>query len=296
MTTLNDFSFTDGVDYPQVAHITQLRATSLRTEYANTETLSAARQLVDADTPYQILTASGADRDVELPVEATTNHPFVIYNAGATYNLVIKDDAGSITYGTIPPDGISTWAQVNGEGWKHIGLLCSTTAPTSPLAGDIFYETDTGILWTYGTYASASRWVSVNKYSSGSPYLVASGTASISTAAASGIHAGYDIYLDTLYFKHHVLTTNNVSNYWTMTLRKVTTTTAPATGAGTSLAAVTSAASSSGTWTEITTSINAVIDYSGAGMEFPFYDLTVGAGAPGNVWYSVGVSFRLVRP
>jgi hypothetical protein len=185
---------------------------------------------------------------------------------------------------------------ITGLKFDGVAITASDTAPGSPTADDLWWETDSGILWTYGTYASASRWVSVNKYSTGSALLAASGTALVNTAAASGIHTGYDIYFDTLYFKHHVLTTNNGSNYWTMTLRKVATTTVPATGAGTSLGAANTSASTAGNWTEITASINAVIDYSGSGMEFPFYDLTVGAGAPGNVWYSVGVSYRLVHP
>lgn len=172
-----------------------------------------------------------------------------------------------------------------------------TSPHASPTDNDLFYETDTGILWTYGTYAAASRWVSVQKY----PYTIES-IAAVASAARINLvggpiaSVGYNIYLDAMFFKHDVLTTNNGSNYWTLALRKVSGTTAPATGAGTSLGSCNTSTSTAGTWAETSASINAVIDGTGAGMELIFSDLTIGAGAPGNIWYVGGVSYRLVRP
>ena len=123
MTTLNDFIITDGVDYPQAAHINQLRAVSLRTEYSNTETISATKELADSDTPYQIITCSAANRTIELPPEATTNHPFIIYNTTPSsdgYTIAVKDDSGATTYTILTADQYALFAQVNGEGWKII--------------------------------------------------------------------------------------------------------------------------------------------------------------------------------
>lgn len=175
-------------------------------------------------------------------------------------------------------------------------IYWSDTAPVSPTADDLWWETDTNILWTYGTYAAASRWVSATRFSAGGgAQTAASSAALIHTAVANNTVAGYDIYIETLYFKHDVLTTNNGTNYWTATLRKVSGTTAPATGAGTSLGTCNTSASTAGTWREVTASIDAVIDGTGASMEFPFIDVTV-TGAPGNLWYGLGVSYRLVHP
>ncbi len=62
--------------------------------YANTETLSATKTLVDIDFPIQYLDPGGANRNINLPAEAATNHAFFISNeADAAENLVIKDDS-----------------------------------------------------------------------------------------------------------------------------------------------------------------------------------------------------------
>lgn len=62
---------------------------------ANTATLSATRTLTDADGVILNLDPDGTSRDVELPAEANTNHPFLITNTadGDGENLVVKSDA-----------------------------------------------------------------------------------------------------------------------------------------------------------------------------------------------------------
>lgn len=179
-------------------------------------------------------------------------------------------------------------------------IYWSDTAPGSPAADDLWWETDTNILWTYGTYASASRWVSVNVNTS----MGVVGAASAATAGGinmtlgGGLVAGYNIYIATMYFKHYVTSANSGntgSHYWSATLRKVATTVAPASAAGTSLGTCNTSASTVGTWTEVTASIDAVIDGTGAGIEIPFLE-TAETGTPGDLWYNIGVTYRLVHP
>lgn len=118
MTTLTSFLKTDLVDDHTAADVNKLIAGNLRPEYANTETISATKTLTDNDCQFQFLTASGANRDVRLAPEATTNHITIIYNSGATYSLVVKDDSGGTTFATLAPDEWDIFYPLNAEGWK----------------------------------------------------------------------------------------------------------------------------------------------------------------------------------
>lgn len=63
---------------------------------ANTDTLSADLVLTDADEPVQFLDPGGAARNIELPAEASTNHPFIISNqADAAETLTVNDDGAA---------------------------------------------------------------------------------------------------------------------------------------------------------------------------------------------------------
>ena len=105
MTTLNDFNYADNVD-------------DVLAEYKNTETLSADRQLLDVDTPTQLLTASGANRNVKLAAEADSNHIGVIYNNGVSNNLVVKDDSSAVTFATLEPGEWCIAIPIGGVAWK----------------------------------------------------------------------------------------------------------------------------------------------------------------------------------
>lgn len=61
----------------------------------NTEALSGTSTLTDADGVLNNFDPDGTSRDVNLPAEASTNHPFWIYNSanGNGENLVVKSDA-----------------------------------------------------------------------------------------------------------------------------------------------------------------------------------------------------------
>ena len=181
MTTLSDFLIVDNVDYPQAAHINQLRATSLRTEYANTETISATKELADGDTPFQIITCSAANRTVELPPEATTNHPFIIYNTTPSsdgYTIAVKDDSGATTYVTLTADQYALFAQVNGEGWKMLSSQTPTIADFTNATHDHSNAAGGGYLtrgYVLTAYANSFSPVDATTYYFGS-FIVAPGT------------------------------------------------------------------------------------------------------------------------
>lgn len=118
MTTLTTFFKTDLVDDHTANDMNELIAAALRAEFANTETISATKQLTDDDCQFQYITASTADRTVELAPEATTNHVQAIYNSGATYNVVVKDDSGTYTFATLAPDEWAVFVPFNAEGWR----------------------------------------------------------------------------------------------------------------------------------------------------------------------------------
>jgi len=143
-------------------------------------------------------------------------------------------------------------------------MSIGASAHASPGAGDWWFETDTGILWNYGTYASASRWVSP-------PYTIGllSPTSAGFTASYVGMAAAnssYDIYIESLDAIVHVVTTNDGTKYWTVNVRSITTTTTPATGAGSLLGGITTSASSPDTWLQLSASIDAVVDSSASAV------------------------------
>lgn len=74
------------------------------TRTVNVETLSGTKQLVLTDAYVQALTASGANRDVELPAAPMSfGHGFKIMNVGSSNNIVVKDSTGSSTVVTLTP-------------------------------------------------------------------------------------------------------------------------------------------------------------------------------------------------
>jgi len=101
---------------------------------ANTETLSATLTLTDASEVIQFIDPGGADRDIELPAEASTNHPFIISNqADAAETLTVSDD-GATEVDTVAQgetklfvsDGTS-WAALSGGSGGGDGTVLPST-------------------------------------------------------------------------------------------------------------------------------------------------------------------------
>jgi len=118
MTDLISFFKTDLVNDHVADDVNKLIAASIRPEYANTETISATKTLTDSDCQFQFLTASGADRTVKLAAEAITNHPTLIYNSGASLNIVVQNNGATATFATLAPDEWLIFIPLNAEGWR----------------------------------------------------------------------------------------------------------------------------------------------------------------------------------
>jgi hypothetical protein len=131
MGSLADILKVDGTDYPLAEYFNIFFATALRAEFTNTETITATKQLTDDDYQIQIITASGANRDVELAPEATTNHITILCNGGASNNVVVKDDSAAVTYATLRPDEWVMCIPLNAEGWKVVKGSALTEAQTN---------------------------------------------------------------------------------------------------------------------------------------------------------------------
>ena len=113
--------------------------------YSNTETLAAAKTLVDSDKILQYLDAGGSARDVNLPAEADTNHMFIIVNTGGE-TLTVKDDTPA-TVTTILAGAIAILVS-DGTTWK--GDVINTAESIEDVVGAMFSgNTETGITVTY---------------------------------------------------------------------------------------------------------------------------------------------------
>ena len=83
----------------------------------NVDTLIADETLTVASSTFQILDGGAADYDVNLPAEEDGMY-FWSTNAGATDNLVVKDDAAA-TIATVAA-GEGALFVCNGTAWKLV--------------------------------------------------------------------------------------------------------------------------------------------------------------------------------
>jgi len=108
------FAKAGGVGFPEaLKYLTAWPAGLGR--YANTETLSANKALVDADNPIQFLDPSASVYTVTLPAEGENNHPFYLINTSGSYDLQVDDD-GEVTIVTVEP-GLAALVISDGTQW-----------------------------------------------------------------------------------------------------------------------------------------------------------------------------------
>ncbi len=71
----------------------------------NTETITATKQLIATDNNVQVLTASGANRNVDMPdpTTVTAGYEWRIINGGSSNNVVVRSYGGGTTIATLTP-------------------------------------------------------------------------------------------------------------------------------------------------------------------------------------------------
>lgn len=130
MVDLNNFYVTDDVTDNLAAYHNRLVGGAVTAEFSNTETISSTKSLADVDCQVQLLTPSGANRNVLLPPEASTNHFYMIENpSGSTYSIVVKDDSGATTFCTLIA-GEWAFCIPTGDAWQVI-YSRNVTPPTA---------------------------------------------------------------------------------------------------------------------------------------------------------------------
>lgn len=100
---------------------------------------------------------------------------------------------------------------------SSFGTASGTSFPGSPSDGDLFYRTDTRILYEYDL--SSLQWLSVDrKYVSMGPGDVIDATTTAAIVRAVPVFE--KVYIESWQTNSFVSTTNTGSAYWTLTLRK----------------------------------------------------------------------------
>lgn len=147
MTDLTNYRVTDGIDDVLAAQYNRVIDSIVRGELSNTETLSANKTLTNADYPLQVLSPTAA-RNIILPAVGTTNHPYYIVNASASYALTVKN-AGGTTIGIVPVSSAAMFVS-NGTAW-YMGNMPYVAPSTS---GNVLISN--GTTWTSGTIPTMS--------------------------------------------------------------------------------------------------------------------------------------------
>ncbi len=162
MGTLNDIILVDGTNYPLAEYLNKLFAAALRGEYVNTETITAAKQLTDADYQVQRITASGGNQNVKLAAEAITNHIQVVENNGASNNVLVKDDSNTTTFATLEPGEWCMAIPLGGTKWVVIdsNSLVAVVAASLTVAGIVELATSAEI----DTGTDSTRAIPVNQF------------------------------------------------------------------------------------------------------------------------------------
>lgn len=151
--TLNDFTVTDDVTDNLATYNNRYLGSMFSADNTNTESITATKELADNDCIYQVITTDGSA--IELPPEADTNHPHLIYNTSAANTLPVKDDSGTTTFLTLSSDEWALFMPVEDEGWKVVatkinsypnniirGIVRKTAVPDNSATG-IFTITTT---------------------------------------------------------------------------------------------------------------------------------------------------------
>lgn len=155
-----------------------------------------------------------------------------------------------------------------------------TAQPTGISAGFRFFRTDLGM----DTYYDGTRWLSVHEYDATFQQTAFTTTA---TFVIAPLFQTYAPYVTRVALEYEVLTTNNATNFWTISLRGGSATY----GATTTIDTFTSAAIAANTWTNI----DRVPNTAQAPTNRAFFDIAaVPTLSPGILVLSATLYYRLI--
>lgn len=154
--------------------------------------------------------------------------------------------------------------------------------PGSPGSGDLYFRSDLGLIFYY----DGTRWLTVNEYNAPFGNTVAASASFGGNGPYQAMNFTLDAYIEKLYATTDVLTTNDGTNNWTLTLNKVSTA-----NALTPLGNFTTAADTHDTWASHVITVNAAL----VNGSFPLLRLDgTKNGAPGNLYCMSTLTFRLI--
>jgi hypothetical protein len=151
-----------------------------------------------------------------------------------------------------------------------------TAWPSSPTNNVPFYRTDLG-LWAY---FDGAMWLSVNQYETSFvprtalPWAVGGSGEGLDLAGSPS----YSRKISSVVLSYYINTTNNSSNYWTITAQ---------TSVGGSPANISSAAASPNTWNTI------ALGFSPS-SQLPINIVTARTGSPGSIYVLALMRYRLI--
>lgn len=162
------------------------------------------------------------------------------------------------------------------------GLRSGTSFPGGPSDGDLFYRTDTKILYEYGS--GVSRWLSTDR-----KYVPLTGPTYLQGSTSVG-PVGYfpvfeDFYIEAFQCTTRVTSPNNASNYYAVNLYKST-----VAASATSIAAIDTHLDTATDWALHTVSVSAIVVAS----TYPILQVNTsnGAGSPGDLIVAAAMVIR----
>jgi hypothetical protein len=272
----------------------------LRGKYINAQTgTTYTLALVDAGAIVTLTNAGAIALTVpaNADVAFATNSVIILLCGGAGAVSVAGDTGVTVNsansdatmaqndWGILVKTGTNTWqfTVLGGASGGGGGYDEGTSFPGSPSTDDKFYRTDRNLLYFY----DGTRWLTVQQYQIAlTPLSAFPANKSVTTAdVISGVpmySGGYDFWMEDFICTTFVVTTNDGTKFWTVSLKKE----AVAGGGATAITnfSTGTAPDTPSQWTNHTVAIDALL---GTNIAFLSVDITK-TSTPGNIYVMVG--------
>lgn len=217
---------------------------------------------------------------------STIDHTGLTGAGGSVATDTLWDAAGDLAVGS----GANTAAKLalgaaGGALSRVNGAVAWNSGTSFPTAatGDRYWRTDLA----REAYYDGTRWLGVEVPGPVTPVDAQAATGATPNFGRCVIPNDFDIYVTTIDMSTFVATTNNGSNYWTVSAYKVN-----AANSLTSLGSFNTSGDTASNWTHHEIDVNAVVDKA------TYFGLSLGgaktAGAPGAISWMVQFRYRLV--